>query len=352
MTVAIPQQPIKDKTESCFHCDTPITDERIVEADKLFCCNGCLQVHHLLSSSGMDAFYKLNQQPGNKIKPQNEQQWAFLSLPEVEAELLSFKNDNLSKLELNLPGIHCSSCIWLLEHLHKLEPAVKSCQVNFSKRTASILWQHQQLSLQNLAVLLSKLGYPPDVQLGAKQKAQKQKNPLVRQLAVAGFCFGNTMLLSLPEYLDTTALLEAAYTSIFRWLNLLLCLPVMLFSAKVFYSSAWAGLRQRFINMDVPIAIGISVLFLRSLFEVYSGSGSGYADSLCGLVFFLLIGRWYQSKTYEALRFDREVKSYFPIAVTRVADGEEELVQVKELGRGRPPAAAQWGATPSRCRAN
>ncbi|MGB1032803.1 MAG: heavy metal translocating P-type ATPase, partial [Flavobacteriales bacterium] len=105
-----------------------------------------------------------------------------------------------------------------------------------------------------------------------------------------------------------------------------LSLPVILYAGTDYLRNAWLGLRQRFVNMDIPIALGMITLFFRSCYEVLSGMGNGYFDSLAGLVFFLLIGKWFQQKTYQSLTFDRDYKSYFPIAVNKLLSVQDQEV--------------------------
>ncbi|MGB3180192.1 MAG: heavy metal translocating P-type ATPase metal-binding domain-containing protein [Cyclobacteriaceae bacterium] len=322
----------------CSHCGDPLPADPIrdSEEERAFCCEGCHTVYDILHDAGLQDFYTMDRNAGKKIEDKHGERWAFLDLPEVEEKVLDFTDGASSRATLYLPGIHCSSCIWLLEHLHRLNPAIKHVQVDFPKRKAAILWDSRNLPVRKLAELLSRIGYAPDIRLdnAGRDKAPSKDRSLVLKLGVAGFCFGNIMLLSLPEYLDSNSLLESNYRQYFLGLNLLLSLPVLLFSASPFYQSAFTGLRHRYINMDVPIALGISVLFGRSLYEIVSATGTGFLDSLAGLVFFLLIGRWYQGKTYRALSFNREYESYFPVASTVISDGQERTTLLKDLQQG------------------
>ena len=142
------------------------------------------------------------------------------------------------------------------------------------------------------------------------------------------------MLLSLPEYLDTQFQLEKGYQQFFAYLNLLLSLPVVLYAATEYYQLAWRHLRKGLLSMDVPIVLGITALFGRSAFEIISQSGAGYMDSLTGLVFFLLVGKWYQQKTYQALSYERDYQSYFPVAVTKLIEDQEVSVLLKDIVPG------------------
>src|SRR5690606_1115321 len=153
-----------------------------------------------------------------------------------------------------------------------------------------------------------------------KEGQKFSQKRLIAKIAVAGFCFGNSMMLSFPEYFGMGAF-EAHYAKIFGWMNLGFSLPVLLYSGRDYFRSAWQSLRHKALNLDVPLALGIAVLFVRTAWEVLSGSGPGFADTLCGLVFFLLVGRWVQQRTYHHLSFERDYRSYFPVAVTRIVEG-------------------------------
>ena len=191
-------------------------------------------------------------------------------------------------------------------------------------------------SLKEIAILLSQLGYPPEITLNdlGNSKKESKRNQTGLKVAVAGFCFGNAMLMSMPEYLDTNFQLTENFKHLFRWINLFLTFPIVFFSAGDYFVRAWKGIRHGNLNIDVPISLGIMTLFGRTVFEILTQTGAGYADSLAGLVFFLLVGKWYQSKSYQALSFDRDYSSYFPISVTCMVDGKEVQRSMKELKAG------------------
>src|SRR5262249_41746120 len=133
-----------------------------------------------------------------------------------------------------------------------------------------------------------------------------------------GFAFGNIMLFSLPTYFGLDSFSGPVFHRLFNYLSLALALPVLVFSAADYWKSAMLSVRQRVLTLDVPIALGLAALYGQSLFEILSGRGEGYLDSLVGLVFFLLCGRAFQQKTNERLAFDRDYKSFFPLSITRV----------------------------------
>jgi len=330
------EKAIIDQAVACYHCGESCEEELIRFDDKAFCCSGCKLVFELLDENDLCNYYDLENSPGISLKHRGfQEKFTFLANKEIQEKLLNYSSTDLNKIILKVPAIHCSSCIWLLEHLDVLRDGIISSRVNFVRKEVSIDFNPQVISLKTVVELLTTLGYEPEINLqsssGVKTKSVNRK--LYLQIGIAGFCFGNIMLLSFPEYLGFDGF-DQDIQRFIGWANIALSLPVVFFSASTYYSSAVKGLNHRFVNIDVPISLGISTLFIRSLFDIITSSGPGYMDSLSGLVFFLLIGKWFQSKTYDSLSFERDYKSYFPLAVTRIIDSSKEVVQVLELRAG------------------
>ncbi|MEO1052638.1 MAG: heavy metal translocating P-type ATPase metal-binding domain-containing protein [Bacteroidota bacterium] len=322
---------------TCYHCGDDCPDQSIQIAEKTFCCHGCKTVYEILSENDLCDYYDIEQNPGfTKDRAADSEQFAFLDNPTISQPLLEFASENLNKVTFQVPGIHCSSCIWLLENLHKLHPGVIRSQVNFVKKEASISYHPEKLTLRRLADLLDSIGYAPLINLESKDQKEKQQveKGILLKIGIAGFCFGNIMLLSFPEYLGFDGAVDPGFQTFFNYLNIALSLPVLLYCSQGYFVSAYKGLKQRFLNIDVPIVLGVITLFSRSIWEITTATGPGYLDSLSGLIFFLLIGKWFQSKTYANLSFERDYKSYFPLAVTKLEDGEKSSISVKELKKG------------------
>lgn len=315
----------------CYHCGDDVGADGISFADKSFCCSGCKMVYEILEHAGMCEYYSLDKSPGNQLRKIRDDQFSFLDDAKIMQQLLRFKDDSQSHVELYLPQIHCSSCLWLLENLHRLNPAVISSQVQFERKEIRVVYNHGQLSLRGLAELLTSVGYEPYFSLHNLQTASSPVDrSRIFKLGVAGFCFSNIMLMSFPDYFGIDAQ-EQTLQQLFRSANLLLSLPVFFYSATEFFHSAWSGIRSRFLNIDAPIALAIIVTFLRSVYEVMTLSGGGYFDSMSGIVFFMLLGRVLQDKTYRQLSFDRDYTSYFPMAVTVIRTDGPVTVPLPEL---------------------
>lgn len=321
---------------TCYHCGDPCKEEVIKFEDKSFCCQGCQTVYEILNQNDLCDYYKLEQMPGISPKVQKQDKFAYLENEDIKEQLLDYKDDSISRTHLYLPQIHCSSCLWLLENLYRLQPAIQQSRVNFLKKEVTVTYSNTEFSLRQLVELLANIGYEPEINLDRidqpKKKAISRK--LMYQVGLAGFAFGNIMLLSLPEYFGLDLESYEEFAVWFGYLNLLIATPVAFYSGWDYFKSAWISLRSKRLNIDVPIALGILVLYIRSLYEVVSQTGAGYFDSLCGLLFFLLLGRIFQEKTYHRLSFERDYKAYFPISVVRIKNNEEKTIPVNEIQKG------------------
>ena len=315
----------------CYHCGQSC-EERIWIDDKLFCCSGCKAIYEILQENNLCEYYSLETTPGIH-KVTDGDSYNYLDEPDVRKKIIEFDSVDFVRVKLYIPAIHCSSCIWLLEHLERLNEGIAKSEVNFSQKNVTIDFNPQKVKLSEVVGLLDKLGYIPDITLEKEKKNSEFNHSLVTRLAIAGFSFGNIMLFSFPEYLGLDHS-DASLMRTFSWLNLLLAVPVIVYSASEYFQSAILSFKQKQINIDVPIALGLIALFFRSAFDIITGTGPGYLDSFTGLVFFLLIGRWFQSKTYETLAFDRDFKSYFPLAVHKIFDSIKKPVIIYDLQRG------------------
>ncbi|WP_178337321.1 heavy metal translocating P-type ATPase [Chryseobacterium takakiae] len=323
-------------SENCFHCGQGIEKERILFDEKTFCCNGCKSVYEILNANNLNNFYELNKRAGIRPGDENSGQFDYLDTPEIFEKVTDFSEGNTSLITFKIPVIHCSSCIWLLESLHTLNKNIKYSQVNFTRKTLQVSFNHHDLKLSELANFLTNLGYKPVISLETADKnIEHLDKSLLVKFAIAAFAFGNGMFLAFPEYIGGEDYWMEHYKGLFRALMCLLAIPVVVYSASDYYKSAWYGLKNKIVNIDVPIVLGIIVLFGRSLYEVATDYGPGYFDTLCGLLFFMLLGKIFQKRTYSALSYDRDYKSFYPIAVTKVDfEGKQDNILLSEIKIG------------------
>lgn len=320
--------------DSCYHCGADCGKKPIIFNEKMFCCNGCKTVYEILNANELSCYYDFEATPGT-IPKEIQGKYNYLDNEEIIQKLVEFNDGETSVVEFYIPSIHCSSCIWVLENLNKLNDGVSTSMVNFPLKTIRITYKNKQTNLKQVVELITSIGYEPYISLeDADAKNNKVDRTLIYQVSIAAFAFGNIMLLSFPEYFSADEFWLDKYKPLFRWLMFIMAVPVVFYSAKDYFISAYKGLRYKMLNIDVPIALGVSVLFIRSSVEIMLDIGSGFFDSLTGLVLFLLLGKFFQQKTYNFLSFERDYKSYFPIAVTKIVNGIEKSVPVKDIEKG------------------
>ncbi|MDI5887820.1 heavy metal translocating P-type ATPase [Flavobacterium yafengii] len=327
-------------TQNCFHCGLDIVvEEKIIFDTKNFCCNGCKTVYEIFSLNDLTCYYDFEKSPGATPQDINGK-YDFLDNESIVSKLLEFQENSTAIISLNIPHIHCSSCIWILENLQRLQKGISTSQVNFPEKRVRITFNPEVVSIKMIVYLLSSIGYEPYISLENYETGSNNVDrSLTYKLGVAFFCFGNIMLLSFPEYFEVKEYWLDQYRGFFRWLIFALALPSFFYSASGYYVSAYKSIKTNpevsGANIDIPIALGIVVMFVRSTFDIVMDYGSGFFDSLTGLIFFMLLGKMFQIKTYSFLSFERDFKSYFPIAITKInSDLSEESVAIYEVEKG------------------
>ncbi len=320
----------------CIHCGESCNG-KINNGMYSFCCEGCMQVYLLISETDVCDVEQMQKLAG--IRPKGrfvQDKWNYLDEPTIARKLVNYQDSKHTHIQFSLPQMHCSSCIWLLEHLGRINGAVVSSKVDFDKKEIVVVYGTDKLKLSELAALLDYIGYPPAVSYKDNEKKETQqsnRNEIIR-IGVAGFCFSNIMMLSFPDYLASDGLDEKLLEHVFSYLSLGLAIPVFFYAASPFFIQAWKGLRQKWLNIDSPIAFAILVTFLRSIYEITTDSGTGYLDSMSGIVFFMLVGRWFQLKTQNAVSFERDYKSYFPMSTLVIKDGMRQYKTIDKLDKG------------------
>src|SRR6218665_210112 len=323
-------------TDNCFHCGLEIVKQDIIIFDeKFFCCSGCKTVYEIFSNNDMMSYYDFEKSPG-ATPSENNEKYDFLDNEKIVEKLLDFNEGPTQIVSLQVPHIHCSSCIWILENLNRLQKDIVSSQVNFHEKKVRITYNAEAITLKSIVTLLQSIGYEPYISLdNYESKKAKTDRSLTYKLGVSFFCFGNIMLLSFPEYFDVNEFWLDHYKGFFRWLIFGLSLPSFFYSATDYYIAAYKSIRSKMLNIEIPIALGIVVMFIRSTVDIIFNYGQGFFDSLTGLIFFMLLGKMFQIKTYSFLSFERDYKSYFPVAVTIIKqDGTEDSLAVHEVKKG------------------
>jgi Cu+-exporting ATPase len=309
----------------CAHCGLPALSE-IEDKGKFFCCHGCKTAHSFLGESLACEI--------PSAKPRNPEDFDHLDLPQVMENWIITSQGNSIQVRFRIPNIQCASCVSVLERLYLRKKGIISSQVNFLKKEVDITFHPDLIALSQVAKLLDELGYSPSLadSVADKKKEKYSETTLwTLRMAVAGFCSGNIMLLSFPEYLG---LQDSEYQRFFAWLNLFISLPAVFFSGWIYWKSVWLAITRRVMHLDVPIGVGVIATFALSVYQVVSQTGAGFFDSLTGLIFFLLIGKWIQSKTFNFLSFERDFRSYFPLSILKISGDEKKAILSTEIKPG------------------
>jgi Cu+-exporting ATPase len=324
-------------TTLCRHCNEPCRTGSIACDTGNFCCAGCEAVFTVLHRAGLDAFYTCDVQPGTSqqlASGRDALRFSALDDAAVVDRLVTFSRPDMARVTFSVPSIHCSSCIWLLEQLWRFDDGIIRSEVDLFRRTIRVDFRPHATTLRRIAERLAAIGYEPSISPeDATRTTASARRRLHLQLGVAGFAFGNIMLFSIPRYANG-APLDPTFQHLFDALNLLFATPVLLFSAAPYFQTAWEALRRRSMAIEVPVAIGLGALYLRSVLDIGTGRGEGFLDSFSGLVFFLLCGRLVQHKVFDSIAFDRTYRSFLPLSV-RVQRGDDfALAPLDRVTRG------------------
>ncbi|MEP7383755.1 MAG: heavy metal translocating P-type ATPase [Gemmatimonadota bacterium] len=283
----------------CAHCFLPVPVGWIEpESDTSFCCAGCRTAYTILHESGLGHYYDLAGRRASPV-PLSGRSYAEFDHPAFQSRYVTTTAQSLSRVELLLEGVHCASCIWLVERIPLLLPGVARAELEIGRSLATIEWDAGSVALSDVARTLASLGYPPHPFLGVRRDAvrrQEERTALVR-IGVAGAIAINVMLAALAMYSGLFGSgMEADYTRFFRYVSLGLTIPAVLFPGRVFFAGAWAALRTRTLHLDLPVALALGAGFVRGTVNTIADSGPVYFDGVTLLIFLLLVGRYLQQR--------------------------------------------------------
>jgi Cu2+-exporting ATPase len=287
--------------ESCAHCGLPVPACRVESSPGAvnFCCDGCASVHAVLHAAGLEAYYDRRShefEKGQKNVQPSRGRFEEFDDPSFRQQHCRSQGRGIFSAEFVLEGIHCSACIWLVERLSRVEPSVVEARFDMTRSVLEISWDDAQAPLSAALRALASLGYHPHAasspDVGRARRSADRA--LLLRLGVAGAAAGNVMLMALALYAGEFSGMTGEYRALFRWGSLLLATPSVFWSGAVFFRGAVAALRTRTPHMDLPVSIGILAGYAGSTINTLRGRGEIFFDTLCTLVFLLLVGRYLQ----------------------------------------------------------
>jgi len=317
-------------TTTCTHCGVPCS-MTIMDGGEAFCCTGCRSVYRMLREHDLCTYYDIESSPGVSMKKGTVRtDMEALDDPALSRTFIEYSDTGFVRVRFMIPAMHCASCVWLLERLSSFDGGILHTETDVLRKTVRVDFDPAVTTLRSIAELLSSLGYEPLIKPITAGGDRSERRAIYQRLGVAGFATGNVMLFGIARYLAGDGL-SSSLTTMFGVFAVLLSIPVLVYSAAPWFRSAWAAIGNRVLNLDVPVAIGILVLFFRSVADIVTGHGEGFLDSFNGLVFLLLVGRLFQQKAFDAVSFDRTYRSFFPLSVRVERNGRTPAIPVDEV---------------------
>lgn len=291
-----------------------------------FCCAGCRTVYDILQSNGLSQYYDFRERREAAVRSSGRtfEEFDHSAFGELYVQPAGA---GLSRTELYLEGVHCASCVWLVERVPLLLPGVARAELDIRRSLARIEWDAAAVPLSHVARTLDRLGYSPHPFRGVARDAMRRREDraMLTRIGVAGAIAGNVMLAALALYSGEFSGMEGSYARLFRWMSLGLTLPAVLYPGRVFFTGAWAALRTRTLHMDLPIALALGAGVTRGAINTITNSGPIYFDGVCILIFLLLTGRFLQQRGQRAAADAAELLYSLAPTTARVidADGSE-----------------------------
>ncbi|ROR34455.1 heavy metal translocating P-type ATPase [Inmirania thermothiophila] len=327
--------------QACYHCGLPVpagADWRaeIGGAPRAFCCAGCRAVAQAIHAAGLDGYYRRRPAAAGAPPPPRRPDLETYDLDEVQAAFTDIRQPRRS-IHLLVEGIHCSACMWLIEHALAAVPGVEEAEVNLAQKRLHLTWDNRRVRLSALLGRLAGLGYaavPYDPEI-AEGAVRREARRLLYRVGFAGFAAMNMMWVAIALYAGAA---EGEFRDLFHWVGLALATPTVFYAGWPFLRGAWASLRGRRPTMDVPIALGALATWGYSAAITLSGTRAAepYFDSVVGFVFVLLVGRFLESLARrDAVAAGRRLLELQPQAARRLeADGSERMTPVRALRPG------------------
>jgi Cu2+-exporting ATPase len=335
--------------QECFHCGLPIPkgfDHSVTINNKprAMCCIGCESVAKAIVENKLETFYAFRTDKSPKAEdlvPEELRQLSVYDDDELQKSFVREENNDsdgaIREASLILEGIVCAACVWLNEHHIKQLEGVIEFRINYTTHRASLKWDNNKIQLSEVLKEITNIGYhahPFDP--GRMETLQKEeKSKALRRIAVAGLGMMQAMMAAIALYIGAVSDMDANMTHLLRWMGLIITTPVVFYSARVFFISAWRDLKRRQLGMDVPVAIAIAAAYLASIWATITNSGEVYFDSVAMFTFFLLVGRFLEmGARHKSGQVADELIRLTPVTATRIEKNKQVLVAVNELELG------------------
>jgi Cu2+-exporting ATPase len=315
-------------TVGCIHCGLPALG---IEASDgpTFCCSACATAYAMINAHGLGAYHDFSERRGAAVRPSGRG-FADFDHEAFQTRYVTHDADGMAHVQLALEGVHCASCVWLIERVPLLVTGVARAELDVRQSRASVMWDPSATQLSAVARTLDALGYTPHPYRGGARAVLRrtEDRAMLIRIGVSGAIATNVMLAALALYAGELNTMDAGSLRLFRWISFALTIPTLVWPGRVFFTSAWAALRTGTIHMDVPIALALGAAFTRGAINTITGSGPVYFDGVCALVFLLLVGRFLQARGQRAATDATEQLFALTPATARLVQADDSTIEV------------------------
>lgn len=330
--------------EACFHCGLP-PDPKFAKTldgqDRSFCCIGCSLAAEAIIAGGLSNFYQyrdtLNTRPDSgrtdftSYDLDSVQQEFVSRLDALPSEDSTLPTADICQARISIGGISCAACAWLIEHYLLQNDAVEKVAVNVSSHLCIVTWDRKGLPVSALFSLLHEIGYQPVPAIKSEldqERKRLQRNALLR-LGVAGLGMMQVGMVAIALHAGAAQDMGDFWQQLFRWTSFVVATPVILYSARPFFVSAWRALSFKTLNMDVSVSLALILAYGASAWATLSGGGEVYFDSVSMFTFFLLVGRYLEMQARNKNAQQNEKLSHLlPLTVERLLNEKNQNQQV------------------------
>jgi len=327
----------------CFHCGEPVPPacNLSVTVDgepQSVCCSGCEAIANLILQSGQSSYYRFR--TAKALKPAEEDlgiEASWKRYDERQSLWGSPLKNGRYELLLQVEGIRCAACAWLIRSQLEARDGIDQVQVDVATGFVRIVWQPGKLRLSRIAAILSGVGYRPHLPLAAAEATgrQQERRNAQKRLGVAGLGMMQVMMYAAGLYAGDAMGISEGFERFLQWVSLIVTTPVLLYSGRVFYTSAWRSISHRKVGMDVPVALAISIAFIMSCINFLTGHGHVYFDSVVMFIFFLSLGRYAELVIrHRNLETGLALARLLPEWAELLRDGQTERVPASDLRIG------------------
>lgn len=338
---------IADGSAECYHCGSRVPrgapwSITLDDRPQPLCCPGCEAVAHAIVDGGLESYYRfrteLPERPDERESVRAET-WAVFDDPGLQHQFVHPEADSdRVHATLAVDGITCAACAWLIEHRLNALPGVDSSAVNLTHHRVRVSWDPEAIKLSRILAEMAAIGYQaqpyePDE---AQARLQHEERMNVRRLIIAAVGMAQVMMFSIPIYVAGPEGIGEDFYALFHWLSFALTTPVVFFSAMPFFRNAVRDLRTRVLGMDVPVSLAIGFAYTASGYAVITGKGEVYFDSAAMFTFFLLFGRYVESRARRRSGHSgNAMAGALPLSAIRLTEeGDERILPASELVAG------------------